>query len=88
MSAVTLTDAEREALTCDCGVMEDEPEWPELFCPFHAGRPHLEVAGSAEDLVAIVERIVAARVRAAKVEALREMAGKIDQGPTFPGAGA
>ena len=57
-----LSDVEREMLTCDCGVMEDDPTWSETYCPFHADRMNLEVSGSAADLVSTVESILAAHL--------------------------
>lgn len=69
-----LTDAEREALTCDCEIMEDDPDWAETFCPFHADRMHLEVGGPASALVATVEQIVRRQRVEAATEALTETA--------------
>lgn len=82
---VTLADEEREALTCDCGVMEDDPTWPETFCPFHSGRMNLEISGSADALESIVENILAARERALREEIARLTRWKEEALPVLDG---
>lgn len=65
---ITLTEAEREALICDC---QDDPR-DDTFCPLHADKPHFAPDLSAEYLLATVERILAARL--AEVTAERDEA--------------
>jgi len=72
-----LSDVEREMLTCDCGVMEDDPTWSETYCPFHADRMNLEVSGSAADLVSTVESILAARLAEAEQAAEQRAAERV-----------
>lgn len=65
-----LTDAEREALTCDC----DETTGSAVYCPMHAEMGHLSPDLSADYLLATVARIKADAVAAAlaPVERLAE----------------
>lgn len=53
-----LTDAEREALTCDC----EETSRDADYCPLHADSPHLSPDLSAAYLLSTVERILTDRL--------------------------
>lgn len=60
-TAPALTDAEREALTCDC----DETAGSPVYCPMHAEMGHLSPYLSADYLLATVACIKADAVAAA-----------------------
>ena len=73
VSGGSLTEAEREALTCDCEKYEHDEDWPELWCPFHADRPGFDTGVSAGEMAARVEKIIDARVQAERERIAREI---------------
>lgn len=73
MSDVRLTEAEREAIVCDCAVALATD-----CCPTHAGDDSIWSEQPASHILATVERIVADRVREAEQRGAEKVHARVE----------